>query len=367
MPELTRRELLLMATATLVGCGIDLDLPPDATFDEILDALHATSAIYDGGLANHGPMAAEALVALGEEARAAAYIDAYSTRLEWRTEVAPLPEADRASALGAVERVEEWIAAYEAEVADGASALDLLARDWPTLAPGLVGAGWHGLLRIAHAVRSLARADTPSRHRELAHGLGLHAAAHHPLPGDPGANPSLAPLDALDAVPLVPAAQRRTAGYIVDGLAPVDNLEGFADAVGAVDLDALAPPDALSQLCAAAARMYLNHGGRSIHLLHGITGTSCLRLLLDRLDEAGQRAAVGYGFQALAALRAAHGADPGAPGDVAEAGVSEADLRDAAEAADDEHAIKLIEAALREYAGAGNPELLAAAADYARV
>ncbi|MCO4770789.1 MAG: hypothetical protein KDA24_12225 [Deltaproteobacteria bacterium] len=363
MLDLSRREILILLGAGLVGCGVDLDLAPDATFDEVLDALHATAPLFDNGLANHGPMAAETLVELGLSDRVAAYIEDYASRLEWRGNDDLVTAADRPASLGDTSRAEGWIAGYEAEVDGGVSALDLLRRDWAMLAPGLVGAGWHGLLRVAHAVRSLEREDTPSRHRELAHGLGLLGAAARPLPGTPESTPQLPPLAALAAVPVVSPASRVTSGYIVDRLAPVDDLEGFADAVNALDLEGVEATAAVSELCAAAARMYLDVGGRSIHLLHGVTGTSALRLLFGVLDEEARRLGLGYGFAALAALRAAHGADP--TGESPPAGTTETELRDAAAEASDEHAIKLIEAALREYAAAPNPELLAAAHDFA--
>ena len=57
---------------------------------------------------------------------------------------------------------------------------DVLARWWPRLLPGVAAAATHGIIRTAHAARSLAAAEDGAspgpRHDELARALGYWAA-----------------------------------------------------------------------------------------------------------------------------------------------------------------------------------------------
>lgn len=368
---ITRREVLELAAGTLViaGCGgdggVDLELGDDASFDDVLDRLHRTDPLTISLLSNHGPMAIEALVALGRDDRLVPWVRGYESKLFELIGAAPLPESERAGALGALERRAEWIAAYEAEVFDVEPA-ELIARDWPTLVAGYPSI--HGVLRTAHAARSLERADTPSRRRELAHALGYWAADFTPLAGEPGAAARAGNdvVTALAAVPMLPD-ELRGSGNIIDGISGVDDFPDFAAAVAAVDLDAMPVAEAIGELAAAAARLLVARGGpeatlAGISYLHGVTGTSALRLLLPALDGAAQRAGLGRAFQFVAAVHSAFGDAPGVPDQVEATTMSAAEIAERAAEDDDEHAIKLSEAALREHAIDPRPELLAVAA-----
>lgn len=50
--------------------------------DEVLDILQDTGPEWNGPLANHGPMAAEAMVALGRGESAVPCVQKYKSRLE---------------------------------------------------------------------------------------------------------------------------------------------------------------------------------------------------------------------------------------------------------------------------------------------
>jgi hypothetical protein len=52
------------------------------TTDEVLDILHRTGPEFGGGLANHGPMAAEAMWALGRPDAVLPWVERYKSRLQ---------------------------------------------------------------------------------------------------------------------------------------------------------------------------------------------------------------------------------------------------------------------------------------------
>ncbi|MBA2543399.1 MAG: hypothetical protein H0V17_27405, partial [Deltaproteobacteria bacterium] len=196
-------------------------------------------------------------------------------------------------------------------------------------------------------------------------GLGYAAADYRELPGVPGANARAGKgvVAALAEVPLVPADER-TGGLILEQFAVLEGRAEFIAAVEAVDLDALPIDLAIGELAAAAARLFVAHGASNIAMLHAITGTSVLRLLVPYLDVDGQRAALGYAFQAAAAAHAVTSSAPGIPETVTAGRHTVDQLVGLASRSDDEHRIKLTEACLREHAIAPRPELLAAASNY---
>ena len=63
----------------------------------------------------------------------------------------------------------------------------MLATWWPRLLPGAAASATHGIIRTAHAVRSLASAGDPDDllTAELGSGLGYWAARFQYLPGSP--------------------------------------------------------------------------------------------------------------------------------------------------------------------------------------
>jgi len=120
----------------------------------------------------------------------------------------------------------------------------------------------------------------------------------------------------------------------------------------------------LDQLAAGGARAYLRNadGGGTIGLLHAITAPLAAELLLPWLAGEDRDAALGYVWQAVAALHVAYDIDRHSPEPGSD--VPSADsLVDQALASGDEHAIKLTEAALRSFGRSGEPALLLAAAD----
>src|SRR5688572_19241717 len=89
--RLTRRAFT--GKAALAAAALALPQPPRALaaaaaptawepLDEALALLEGRGAEYGFGLANHGPMAAEALCAMGRGDRAAAWVSGYRKQLD---------------------------------------------------------------------------------------------------------------------------------------------------------------------------------------------------------------------------------------------------------------------------------------------
>jgi Questin oxidase-like len=333
--------------------------------DDALTVFAGTAPDYGPlGLANHGPMVAEALAHLGRADAIGDWAARYRLRLDDAPAPAarPLRETEWQAALGDPARYAEWLALFEREIADRPVAA--VVGEWaPRLLPGAVGAATHGLIRTGHAVRGLGAADTPPRRLEVATALAYWASSYQELPGPPlligheGVGPALADLPYLleDA----PAAV-----LISDRVAAVaDIADEFEQAVaslgwtgGAVDL--------LDELATGGALAYLRNAdsGGAIGLLHAVTSPLACELLLPWLGEEDRDAALGYVWQAAAALHVAYDVDRQAPAPT-EAPPSAEVLVDRALTSGDEHAIKLTEAALRSFGRTGDAVLLLAAAD----
>ena len=332
--------------------------------EEALELLEGTGPEYDGGLSNHGPMAAEALVALGRPEAVAPWVERYRRGLEAH------PPGTRAisrdgwrEALGRYDRVGDWIVFFGRQVEEQPWR-EVLAEWVPRLSPGVIAAAFHGVIRTGHAARSLATAETPARRRELAEGLGYWAATYEALPESarPAAKAHRPSETIAEVVPL-PADRRIASGNITDRLAPLGRFPPFAGVADMVDPSGDASAF-LSDLTGTFAAVFLANvpPGSWITYVHAVTGPSAIRLLLPHLDAASRRSLLRYGWQGAAALYVASGGKaPAAPAGKGVA-VSRDDLVDRAVATGDEHAIKFTEACLRENAVRTNAVYLAAAA-----
>jgi hypothetical protein len=339
-------------------------MPDYATMDEALDRLAPFGPDLRNGLTNHAPMAAEALCALGRPEAVLPWVERYRAGMLPQ----PAPRAridphDWRGALGREDRFADWTAFFADALAE--APWRTVAATWTArLAPGLCTAATHGVLRAAHAVRSLAERETPARCHELAQGLAQWAAAYQTLPTAAGTTaPAGRPGAAIARVPIVPEAERRFDGTITSSLA---GLAGFPRFAAVIDLaDVAGPAEAVvSDLTETFARVYLANARDvlgAIVFIHGVTSTAALRSLLPLLDAAAARDALRYAWQTGCALYAAFASRPPVAGDVAPPADDAATLVDLAIAHGDEHAIKLTEACLREHAARASPVYLAAA------
>lgn len=333
--------------------------------DDALTVFAATGPRYGSlGLANHGPMAAEALAHLGREDAIAGWVEHYRRRLEPAPPPSdrPLTEEDWPQALGREERFGEWLTLFEREVAD--RPLVAVVGEWaPRLFPGAVGAATHGLIRTAHAVRALGVADTPPRRLELASGLAFWASTYQELPGPPLLIGKEDVPDALADLPYLDQDAPREV-LISDMVAQVGDIaDEFEQAVASLGWNG-GPVELLDALAWGGSLAYLRNAddGGAIGLLHSVTSPMACELILPWLPVEDRDAALGYVWQANAALHVAYDIDR--KSELPDREVLSADaLVDRALALRDEHAIKLTEAALRTSGRTGDPVPLWAAAD----
>lgn len=251
------------------------------SYDDALQRFLATKGTYGGGLSNHGPMATEALEHMGAPEWIGPFVTAYLPRLDARTPPTP--------------RGGDW--------------RRLLGEHLPDLVASAAAEAGHCLLRVAHAVRGIERAEANGpvptvRIDELrvalmrwrAGGPGLPSPAS--LTGDRTVEQWSAELGRLATFAPLP-------GLLTASLSLAAEQPGYVDAVAALErCDRTA--DTLDRLAQRALEGYLANEDflARFTLLHGVTVSTMARVLVDHLDEPAQRrleAAVA-GFVAAAAI-----------------------------------------------------------------
>jgi len=274
--------------------------------DDAFDRMAASGFELPNGFVNHGPMACEALAALGCEDD----IDPWARRFAGLSGrgVEPVSAAgfEWQAALGDYRRLPEWIGYLQGAIDD--DGWTPVVASWvPRLLPSLAVALFHGAIRAAHAVRAIDSADTPARRAELARALGYWAARFRR--GEPVGAP------------------------------------GEPDGVAR----------AITMAAGDGARHYLARP--TIYNLHGVTGAMAVELFAAHIPSSA-------GAAGLAQIRAEHdamhrGAAPVT--DIHVVGVADDELAKTATASRDPHQVKLVEACRRGFQATGDPAFAAAA------
>jgi hypothetical protein len=333
--------------------------------DAALDELAGYGPDLRNGFTSHAPMVVEALTALGRPEAVLPWLERYRPGLLPR----PAPQARIApdawrEALGRPERTADWMRFMRIELAE-APWPAVLARWAARLAPAFCASATHGVLRVAHATRSLARRETPQRLRELGDALGAWAAEYQTLPAPAERRRGrLAPSKAIAAVPVQPPGERRFRGSIVSALEGLADFAPFAPVLDWIDVEAV-PERIISDLTRAFARVYLANARDPLHTItfvHGVTSAAALRSLTPFLDADTTRELIRYGWQAGAALYASFASAKPCEGAPAGPTPSAERLIEGALANGDDHAIKFVEACLREHAISPDPVYPTAAA-----
>ncbi|HET9728402.1 MAG TPA: hypothetical protein VFR41_03225 [Acidimicrobiia bacterium] len=340
-----------------------------SAYDDALVLLRPTGAEFSafGGrvnFANHAPMVADALCALGRDDAVLPWLETYLPHLDPPPPaVAAIDNANASSALGDLARVTDWTESFDREIGENGwrSTIDA----WmPRLAPGAYGA-FHAFLRTAHAVRPLLGSETPDRCHELAAALGYWAATYGSLGLSTGSSASLTPAIALSEVAQLDAEVRATWLLVTT---PMDQLRDFVPFASVVDLIDTSDPDkTISDLTELAARLVVANidqvGPRGF--CHVLTMAAAARLLLPALSPESAEIAVRYTWQFVAACYAALTPVDPTTG-VASPPESIDRLVDEALACPDEHGIKVLEACVREHALNPDPVYLVAAQETTR-
>jgi len=317
-----------------------VDRTNDMSYDDALAVFIGADASYSGGLSNHGPMAAEALVSLGQADWMGRFVSHYRGRLE-----APSVEISPAPA--------DWRPWLDAQL--------------PELVPHAANLLGHGLLRVAHAVRGIERVETTgiasaTQLQELAIAVDYWRSGGTGIAGPARLSGSESIGDWLRSLELLPAFEA-PGGSLNVTLVRAAAMPSFVERMSAL-APAADPATTLDALSAAAASACArNVGLNAFTLLHGATVSSMARVLLGHLDEDGARALESsvVGFVAAAVVgfdeqAAAEAGEMSAAGEVLDAAQLAAD----AAATLDEHTIKFADACIGVASRIGDDAPLAA-------
>ncbi|HJV61177.1 MAG TPA: hypothetical protein VJ743_09515 [Albitalea sp.] len=337
----------------------------DDPLDNALAQLRGTTAeVAGGGNPNHGPMAVEALAALGLAERAPAWAHGYRQRLAMLPAAAARVTASTwREALGNESLVADWGAFFAGLLAQ-APWQDVLQAWLPRLVPAVSSAGGHGIVRVAHAVRALSAAATAPRMEELGAALAYWCSYYREF----DRMPRLAgDLDVAGALARVPRVMR---GSPRPGMPRkfLYELSGHVQLRGAVDRLAPvpSPASALGALSEAGARQYLaNRSRHPLIFVHAVTVPAALRLLLPHLGRESGDVAFAHMWQFVAALTAAYGEDSNdVDGALGHPHLAWHSVIEFCVETGDAHSIKFVEACSREFQLNPSPVYAAAAMDW---
>ena len=334
-----------------------------SALDEALATMAAAGPELRNGNANHAPMAIEAMCAMGRGDAARRWLEQYRRQLTPRpTTFARITAANWNAALGDRRRTGDWFEFFRAELEEQPWRR-VLSRWALRLAPGIVAAALHGVIRTGHAARAIALDQTPERRRELADGLAYWAAEYTKLPGERRPPAKALPSDAIASVPLLPLERRSRFGSLSGALGQLDSFDEFQGTLAAVDPSQLSAPAFIANLTATFACVYLANARdllTTIAFIHAVTGPAALRPMLPYLGPEAGCLSLAYMWQASAALYATFGTMQWNP-EMAPLDIDSTELIECAIATADEHAIKFTGVCLGEYAFDPRPEYLAAA------
>ena len=318
-------------------------VPTSSELDTALEFLADFGSGLANGMTNHAPMVVEALEMLGRPDAIADWIECNRSALRpWPPAVLPIEDWD--TALGDWQRVSDWRVLFEDELTDG-DWRAVVARWVPRLAAGASAHALHGLIRTAHAVRSLGRSATAARRGELAGALASWAAAYAELPVAPNAEALelVSPEMALGGLSFLPADRRRNGGSIVAGVGQLSIDDDFARAYHwPLFEDAEAAARGFGGLFAQVLVANANSTLHAIVFTHAVTGSAAALHLAPLISKADARALVRHVWHAGCALYAVYGSHPPAAAAVADQPLDV--LVNRAVSSGDDHAIKLAEA-----------------------
>lgn len=322
---------------------------------QLLEDAQRFAPSYGGGLSNHLPMTLIALNALGaDSAVLASHALRYAKRLE------PQHRGDMQIDAARFERhLGDWSAhlSYKeffakAIVQNGFE--QTLAAWWPQLAPGIAGAGFHGLIRLAYGIGAKFAPEEAS-------GLAYLASAYTPLidngsPIPAGFETASVTLERLRAAF---AGHRIDAGLIMEELRLATEEPQFYPNVRMPLLDtAQACVQLRGDLARQAVRIYL--ADPNFNSLHLVTATHALEEVLDHLPEAMHARTLAHFWVAFCAGYVGIGAP--APADVPSTGeVNWQPAIDVALNTPNDHTIKMVHTCRAQYERHGDAAYGAAA------
>src|SRR6266481_667127 len=175
-----------------------------SALDEALEIMAPMGPDLSNGFSNHAPMAIEAMCAMDRGDAVMPWFESYRhSFMPRRARVARLTDDNWRAAIGDQRRTEDWFEFFRNELEERPwrEVLDTWAA---RLAPGLMAAATHGVIRTGHATRAMALEDNPARRRELADGLAYWAAEYFPLPASRHTAARAKPSEAIAGVQMIP-------------------------------------------------------------------------------------------------------------------------------------------------------------------
>ena len=370
----TRREFLaFMGAFSLSACRFPnqagtagsagqatADLSSDV-MDDALERLAPYGPSFRGGLSNHGPMTAEALVSLGHHDMVLGWVDSYRGRLEVRAIAqGRIVDARWQEALGKRARLGDWHEYFAEQLAE-AHWKEVVGHWVPRLAPGMVAAGLHSVIRVGHAACSLTVKENAIRLDELSQALAYWAAEYTALPGEYSSAGKLAPSVALGKVERLPSELRKSRGLIASQMKELVPFAPFAEVIHLVDPSS-GTPNFIADLVATFAGIFTNTTSSSFDFLHAVTGASAIAELLPYVKDEEKDAVLAYTWQVTAGIYARYSRGSlAATVETTPQDETFAQLAHHAVASGDEHTIKLTAACAREWVRNPDPRLIAAA------
>ncbi len=333
-------------------------------FDAMNDALEQGEGVgfeMKPGFTTHWPMGADALIELGQPDLVHDWVAQFLLRHKHFERPAPVKPIDLGdsgnwqAARGDFDRVGDWLAAFERELAVRPWQ-EVLVEWWPRLILGCSAGLTHSLIRTMHAVRSLDRTGeetTDLQRSELAMALAYWAGRYVEQPARPELHGEASPQEVLAALPRLDPDSKiglRDKGFFLH----MPEIDGWGE-----EIDRLAPPadiqEAFSDLILAFVQAQLAHPELfPIPQVHATTAPAAMRVMLDYLPEELHLVSYTAAYQACAALTTTflqHDEKelrmtpddalptPASPEELVANAVEHADM----------HSIKVTEACLREY------------------
>jgi hypothetical protein len=332
-----------------------MDEPSSLVLEELLGEELASDPTTVQGLTNHLPMALVAkhrLGADGDELRR--FAAAYSRSLSPLTIArGRLDHATWKSAIGDSGAATELRSYFARCVADDGVETTLRTH-LPALLPGVGGAGFHGVIRLAYAID----ASSPL---QIAAGLAYFAEVARPLAAlVPTAGATHGPEEIFSALSKTSAWSAPTSARLIDdAMHFVAEREEFEEAAASLVVDG----ESEAHLAACALRLHASTN--NFTALHGVTGLAALSVVRPWIED--QELVDRHAFQALLAAYLSIGAPAIWSIDRLDefAGSTSAGLAEVGAVAansDDEHVAKLVFTALGALRQTRDPLYLAVAA-----
>jgi hypothetical protein len=332
-----------------------MDQVANPTLQELLDEELGSDPTTVRGLTNHLPMALVAKAGLGADAEELVrFAGVYSSRIQALEDPSTrLEENTWESAIGNPDAAADLRNYFVRRVADLGSD-EVLKSHLPALMPGVSGAAFHGVIRLAYAIE----VSSPSR---IAAGLAYLAEVGGPLrtlvPGEGSAEEPVEILSQLSKSPRLPAPPKlRNISEAMSAVAQSDLFDAAVSSLALTD-------DTDQKLNQAALHLYASTD--DFTALHGVTGLEAIARLRPWIDDEAMLSR--FAFQALVAAYLSIGAPSlwtrGQLDEfVAKSDRERHDVASMAAFSDDEHVSKLVYTSHRSWDLTGDPLYLAVAA-----